>query len=185
MQLTQKAQDIVAQYLLPAQMAIDATTGNGHDCCFLAQQVGKEGKVFAFDVQQQALDSTSQRLQQQGLESQVQLILQGHEHLAEAVPQCYHGLIHTVMFNLGYLPHGDKTLTTCTNTTSQALQQANTLLHPHGIICVLAYRGHPGGAEEALAAEQTLKSMCSSSRHLSCFDSPGPRLLLLAPQKHV
>lgn len=34
---------------------IDATAGNGHDTVFLAQLVGRQGRVWAFDVQSSAL----------------------------------------------------------------------------------------------------------------------------------
>ena len=34
---------------------VDATTGNGHDTVFLAELVGVDGKVIAFDIQADAL----------------------------------------------------------------------------------------------------------------------------------
>ena len=185
MRLTEKAQQLVEQYLQPGQVAIDATAGNGHDTCFLAQQVGAEGKVFAFDIQQQALDSTALQLDQQQLDSQVQLFHLGHQHMRASIPSNLHGQIRAVMFNLGYLPHGDKDLTTTRHSTVPALQQAADLLHPQGILSVLGYRGHPGGREETATVEQTLLSLSTPHRHLSRFDSPGPVLFILAAHKHV
>lgn len=35
--------------------ALDGTAGNGHDTLFLAQTAGIRGKVWAFDIQPQAL----------------------------------------------------------------------------------------------------------------------------------
>ena len=34
---------------------IDATVGNGHDTIILAHLVGDQGKVFGFDIQEQAI----------------------------------------------------------------------------------------------------------------------------------
>jgi predicted methyltransferase len=185
MLLTEKAHELVQQHLQAGQVAIDATAGNGYDCCFLARQVGSTGKVFAFDIQQQALDSSTRLLQEQGLEKQVQLFLLGHEQLKKQLPDEYHAVVKAVMFNLGYLPLGDRNLTTARTTTLEGLRQAQAVLHPHGIITVLAYRGHPGGAEETEAVEQILQTMSGTGLHLSRFDSPGPILFALASQKHV
>lgn len=42
--------------------AVDATLGNGHDTCFLAEIVGDSGKVFGFDIQKEAIESSTTRL---------------------------------------------------------------------------------------------------------------------------
>lgn len=39
--------------------AVDATLGNGHDTCFLAEIVGDNGKVFGFDIQKEAIEMTT------------------------------------------------------------------------------------------------------------------------------
>ena len=184
MQLTQRAQSIVEQYLQPCQQAVDATAGNGHDSCFLARQVGARGRVFVFDIQQQALDSTASRLHDQGQAAQVTLVQRGHEHLLDEIPAMDHGHIQAVMFNLGYLPHGDKTRTTTSATTLPALAQARAVLAPGGIITVLAYRGHPGGQEEARAVEQQLRRLAGGGLQLSVIPSPGPVLFVLAPERY-
>ena len=41
---------------------IDATVGNGFDTCFLAEQGGKKGHVFGFDLQEQAIKNTRKYL---------------------------------------------------------------------------------------------------------------------------
>lgn len=184
MHLTELAHNILKQYFKPGDFAIDATAGNGHDSCFLARQVGVEGRVFAFDIQQQALDSTTDTLRTQALTERVTLIHRGHEHLLATLPPEYHGKIQTVMFNLGYLPGGDKNRKTTSATTLAALEQAAALLSPGGVITVLAYRGHPGGLEEAHVAEQKLGELARDGHHLSSIQSPGPVLLVLAPDPH-
>ncbi len=147
--LVQQAHQLLAELLQPGDIAIDATVGNGHDTLFLATRVGVSGKVYGFDIQQQALDSTWQRLEQAGEGGQVSLYHAGHETMGFVLPEAIAGKVKAVMFNLGYLPGGDKRRTTGASTTLGALQAALSLLAPGGVISLLAYTGHPGGREEA------------------------------------
>jgi hypothetical protein len=143
--LVSKAHFLVKPCLYPGALAIDATVGNGYDTLFLAEQVGATGKVFGFDIQQAALDTTRSRLDRANLSEYVTLILASHALMAEKIPVPYHGKISAVMFNLGYLPCGDKTIMTLTDSTLPALNSACQLLSSRGIISVLAYPGHAGG----------------------------------------
>jgi 16S rRNA C1402 N4-methylase RsmH len=183
MRLTHKAHAIISHYLQEGQLAVDATAGNGHDTLFLARRVGAAGRVFAFDIQKQALRATSARLEQAGLSSRVELIHDGHEHMAESLPPDSHGRLRAVMFNLGYLPHSDKATTTRVEHTLPALEQARRLLTPGGVISVLAYRGHPGGREESQAVKDALTGLAGGLQ-LSILESPGPVLMILAPDAH-
>ena len=147
--LVQQAHRVIAEVLRPGDIAIDATAGNGHDTLFLANCVGGVGKVYGFDIQQQALDSVWQRLDAAGASGQVSLYHAGHEVMAMLLPESVAARVKAVMFNLGYLPGGDKQRTTATSTTLAALQASLSLLAPGGVISLLAYTGHPGGREEA------------------------------------
>ena len=128
---------------------LDGTAGNGHDTLFLSQCVGGRGKVFAFDVQQTALDNTAERLQAAGCAQQVSLIHAGHERLADYVDTP----LAAAVFNFGYLPGGDKQLTTHADTSIAALQAATALLQPGGLLFATLYLGHPAGLIEANAVE--------------------------------
>ena len=147
--LVQQAHQAIAEILKPGDIAIDATVGNGHDTLFLATHVSATGKIYGFDIQQQALDSAWQRLDEAGQSGQVSLYHAGHEVMAMLLPESVAGGVKAVMFNLGYLPSGDKQRTTGASTTLAALQTALSLLAPGGVISLLAYTGHPGGREEA------------------------------------
>lgn len=144
-----QAHALLATVLRPGDIAIDATVGNGHDTLFLARLVGATGKVYGFDIQQQALDNAFHRLAEEGAAQQVSLYHAGHETMGFMVPEMSHGKVRAVMFNLGYLPGSDKQRTTRAPTTLTALQIALSLLAPGGVISLLAYTGHPGGREEA------------------------------------
>lgn len=143
--LVNKAHALVKNYLHQGAVAIDATVGNGYDTLFLAEQVGATGKVFGFDIQPTALDMTRSRLARANLSDCLTLCLASHALMAEKVPLSYHGKISAVMFNLGYLPGGDKTIMTVANSTLPALNSASRLLSIRGIITILAYPGHKGG----------------------------------------
>ncbi|HET6423373.1 MAG TPA: class I SAM-dependent methyltransferase [Planctomycetaceae bacterium] len=163
-------------------IVIDATAGNGHDALFLARTVGPRGKVYAFDIQREALDRTAARLAEAGI-SHVQLVHGDHAHLRDLVEPQHHGEIAAVMFNLGYLPRGDKTIITRAASTIAAIQAAMRLLRDGGTITILAYPGHAGGEEELAAVERLVtESLPTVSVETFSGDEGiriSPRLLVL------
>lgn len=146
--LVDYAHRILSSHLKPSDIAIDATVGNGYDMVFLAQAVGSTGKVYGFDIQEIALEMAGFQLKSKKCYAQAELILKSHAEMLTEVPESEHGHISLAMFNLGYLPHGDKSLTTQPDTSIRAMEAATELLKPQGVISILAYRGHMGGMEE-------------------------------------
>jgi predicted methyltransferase len=145
--------------LRSGDLAIDATVGNGHDTVFLAQTVGATGRVLGFDVQAAALGMAQDRLHRAGVSERVRLVQAGHETLGTHLP-CEGRRLRAVTFNLGYLPGGaDKTVVTRPETTVAALTAATRELGSGGIITVVLYTGHPGGAEEAAAVREWAKGL--------------------------
>ncbi|WP_424767178.1 class I SAM-dependent methyltransferase [Paenibacillus sp. sgz302251] len=147
----------IAERTMPGDTVIDATAGTGVDTLALAELVGAKGMVYAFDIQQEALDRTSERLSSIADSSKlpaVRLMLDNHTRMAEAVDAAAVGQTAAIMFNLGYLPGGnDLSVITEPGTTIAALHAAVDLLRPGGIVTCVLYPGHPGGAEEAAAVE--------------------------------
>lgn len=129
--------------LRPGDRVVDATCGNGQDTLFLAELVGETGHVWAFDIQEEALRRTGERLVAAGLDKRVNLLHAGHERLAELVA----GPIAAAVFNLGYLPAGDRSVTTAADTTITALRLAAELLAGGGLLLIAVYTGHDGGEE--------------------------------------
>lgn len=136
-------------------VVVDATMGNGYDTQFLAE-LG--ANVYAFDVQEEALNATEKRLDDAGIKNQifeknlsnlltepsVNLILSGHEKLSEYVKEP----IKAAIFNLGYLPKTDKSVVTRADTTLTALDALTNQLVVGGRIAIMIYYGHEGGMEE-------------------------------------
>lgn len=147
MKITEMAHLYVKTALQEGGVAVDATAGNGLDTLFLARQAGPEGRIYAFDIQEEALRRTSAVLQQENLLDRVRLIKAGHEQMSAHVTEA----VSAVMFNLGYLPGGDHRVVTGKETTLTALKAALTLLQNGGVITMVAYSGHPGGKEEQKA----------------------------------
>ena len=147
--ILKNARHLAARYmeeiLRPGDIAVDATMGNGKDTQFLCELVGETGRVYAFDVQEEALERTAARLEAAGLRARATLILAGHETMKENVPVSP----RAVMFNLGWLPGAAHIVTTRTETTMRAVQAALELVQPDGFvsICVLSRpRGRARGS---------------------------------------
>ncbi len=149
--LVKLAHSRILEVVKNSDTVIDATVGNGHDTLFLARAVGQRGKVFGFDVQKEALDHTWRQLQEHGMDRQVSLYHAGHEIMSTLLPEQLAGRVQAIMFNLGYLPGGNKSRITRAATTLAAVQTALQMLSAGGKVTVMAYTGHPGGQQEASA----------------------------------
>jgi predicted methyltransferase len=154
MSLVNKVHCLIKDHLQLTDIAIDATVGNGYDTLFLAQRVGKSGHVFGFDIQANALEITRKKLLSANLTACLTLIEANHALMTEKIPVQYQQKIKAIMFNLGYLPGGDKTLITRTDSTLLALAQACRLVSKQGVITVVTYPGHAGGETESQAVAQ-------------------------------
>lgn len=143
---TARAHREIAAVLHEGDLVIDATAGNGHDTVFLAKLVGETGEVVAFDVQEQAIVATRERLAAEGLLERVELV-----HASHLVIDAWADgeSVGAVMFNLGYLPGGDHAVITKTEDTLRALDLAKWVLRPGGILTIVCYPGHEGGDEES------------------------------------
>ena len=138
------AREVLERAVRPGDTVIDATMGNGHDTLTLCEAVGPEGRVYAFDIQEAAVAETEALLDSHRMRERVRLIHAGHEHMAEYVEDP----VQAVVFNLGWLPGGDHSITTCWETTERAVQAALELLKPGGVLVICAYPGHAEGDRE-------------------------------------
>jgi glycine oxidase len=156
--LTEVAHSLIRAVLKPGDIAVDATVGNGHDTQFLATCVGSFGHVYGFDIQAVAIEATRQRLASVGFEN-VTLLHRSHAEMHEALAERNVENVKAVTLNLGYLPSGDKAVTTQCDSTNAAIRGGLSLLARGGIMTILAYTGHAGGNEEACAVEGLLKGL--------------------------
>ena len=146
--LLNEAHGILLQLIHPQDIMVDATMGNGHDTLFLSS-IARE--VYAFDIQEQALIKTKEKV---GALSHVHLIHDSFEHIHHYVKN-YRGVI----FNLGYLPQGDPSITTMHEVTIKTLGMIASHLPKEGFIQVIVYPGHPEGTIEAEAIDDWLTTL--------------------------
>jgi predicted methyltransferase len=140
-------------------VAIDATVGNGHDTRLLAELVGPQGVVYGFDVQPMAIESA--RHATADVSDGIRFVHAGHESMIEHIDQNHVGAVSAVVFNLGYLPGGDKSLTTSAETTTLAVEKSLQVLRSGGVLTVVCYR-HPEGDRELSALRELMQILPQS-----------------------
>lgn len=141
-----KARQLLEINMDKNDLVIDATIGNGNDTLFLCN-LAHRGHVFGFDIQQIAIEKTDALLQENN-KSNYTLHHASHDLMSDYLAE-YSGKISAAIFNLGYLPNGDKSITTKTETTIKAIKSALSLLKENGIILIVAYPHEEGKSEAA------------------------------------
>lgn len=134
---------------------IDATCGNGRDTLALAQLTltSESGKVIAMDLQAAAIAKAQELLRRELSEELYARIEWIHGCHSQWPSKLFHPPPRLIVYNLGYLPGGNKSLTTQTKTTWSSVEQAMSPLLPGGCLSITCYPGHP----EGLAEERHLK----------------------------
>ncbi len=144
-QLTEVNSLFLAQYVSFGDTVIDGTMGNGIDSLKLIRLIGDEGKLYSFDIQREAVNRTEKLLIREKINKDCfVLINDSHENIYRyvSVP------ISAAVFNLGYLPEGDHSITTESRSTLIALKSCLNLLKKNGIISIMLYEGHLKGSKE-------------------------------------
>ncbi len=151
----------ILNHLREGDVAVDFTMGNGYDTEFLSRTVGENGHVYAFDIQAQAVESTRRRLLETGCPQNYTLIHDSHENVRKYVDRPF----RAGMFNLGWLPGGDKSITTLRKSTMPAIEAAIDLMDRDAILNVAVYPGHEEGDAEG---KMICDYLAGISRHKVC-----------------
>lgn len=153
-------------------IVIDATCGNGHDSLFLSELNPKH--LLGIDIQEEAIAATRERVKE------IELFQMSHETFPEKIEK---ESITLIVYNLGYLPGGDKTLMTQTETTLNSLEAATELIQKGGLISVTCYPGHEEGKKEEQAILEWAKDLdprkWNVCHHTFCNRQEAPSLLLI------
>lgn len=124
------------EHLSPGDVVIDATCGNGHDTYFLSQL---SCQVYSLDIQPQALEKAKR------LGSNATFLLLSHVFIDDVpIPKAP----RLIVYNLGYLPGGDKTITTQCETTLSSIKKSLQMLPSNGAVSITCYPGHDEGFRE-------------------------------------
>ena len=157
--------DFLKQTVHPGAFCIDATAGKGRDTALLCRLAGPEGKVLAFDIQQEAIDQTRALLEQEGLQADV--FLDSHANMERYAPA---GSVDCIVFNFGRLPGGDPHIVTKADSSLQAIDAGLRLLKPGGIMAIALYYGKENGYEERDAILTHVKTLDDRKCSVLCCE---------------
>lgn len=177
-------QHLWKQLIASGDIIIDATMGNGKDTLVIGQILSSlgGGTLFSLDIQEKALENTQALLQEHlpNYSSFVHLLLSCHTAFPKEIKT---GSVKLIVYNLGYLPGANKTLTTMTPTTMISVEKAIELLCPGGVMSLTCYPGHPEGACELQALQSMLslldKKLYCVTHHYWMNRSQSPSLILV------
>mgnify|MGYP004574427409 FL=1 len=156
----------ILAHIKAGDVCADFTMGNGHDTAFLSKTVGENGKVYAFDIQESAVEGTASNLEKWNCPKNYTLIHDSHHNAKKYISE----KIKAGMFNLGYLPGSvDKTVTTMRKTTLPAVKDAIEMLDNDGILLVAVYPGHTEGTLEGIELEEYFSSIDRHEMSISKF----------------
>ena len=150
----------------PSDNVIDATCGNGKDTLFLSKLL-PNGKIFCFDIQKKAIENTFSLLKEnleKDFTKRIFFINNSHEDFSsieKSIP------IKLIVYNLGYLPGGDKNITTKTSSTLESINNALKIITQDGAISITCYP-HKEGLKEQEAILKFLESL-NSPKYSICF----------------
>lgn len=156
---------VLLDKLRTAKYIVDATVGNGNDTLYLAANSPAAAKLYAFDIQQVALDIAQRKLAAENLADKTTFILANHATLDQFIDE----KVDVAMFNLGYLPGGDHAVTTIAKTTITAITKVLAILSLNGLVGIIAYPGHDQGSEEYYSLVDYLQKLPVEKFTVGCY----------------
>lgn len=171
-----RTKQILRKRIKKNDLVIDATIGRGNDTLFLCKLVSK-GHVYGFDIQDDAIVSTKRLLDQPKLNNYT-LFLENHVHMYYHLKHL-EGKIKAILFNLGYLPKGNKTITTMSQNTVKAIDQGLSLLCNTGFILMTIYKHQEGLREESAILEyiEKHKNTIKTEKYYNTDNKEAPYLI--------
>lgn len=154
----QIAHKAISGHVKPGDFCIDATAGRGRDTAFLCSLVGEGGRVLAFDIQPEAVESTNSLLAQKGFSEIARVVLDSHSNMGRYADA---GTVSCITFNFGWLPAGDHNIFTRAETSIPAIEQGLKLLRPGGLMSLCIYYGRECGFDERDALLEYLETLDS------------------------
>lgn len=136
------AHDLLTRNIKEGDTVVDATCGNGYDTVFLAKLTGSQGKIYACDIQLEAIESTRNHAKD------FDNITYIHDNHAQVTSYIDEEKIDGAIFNLGYLPKSNKDIITLGHSTIKSIDSMLELLNPKKLIVIVIYHGHEGGKDE-------------------------------------
>lgn len=140
---------------------IDATCGNGNDSLFLAEHY-PQSQIIGFDIQPLAIENSQNRCSHC---NNVEFILDSHGNVDNYVQSN----VSLAIFNLGYLPRGEQSITTIASSTITAIEKILARLVEGGGIIITLYRGQ-NNVEETDTVLSYLRTINKDFYIVSMYD---------------
>ncbi len=147
---------VIDESVQEGDLCVDATAGRGFDTLHLCRLVGDSGHVTAFDIQQEAVDSTKALLEENGMSHRADVLLRSHSEMDAVLEE---ETVSLMTFNFGWLPKGDHTINTRSETSIAAIEKGLQLLKNGGIMTLIIYYGRETGFEERDAILEYLPTL--------------------------
>ncbi|MDU1315061.1 MAG: class I SAM-dependent methyltransferase [Clostridium septicum] len=138
---------IIKDFLERKNIAIDATLGNGHDTDFLSEIFNK---VYSFEIQKDPCELYNKKAL-----NNVEVINDSHDKFIEYI----NDNVDCIMYNLGFLPGGNKEITTLHETSIKSIKQGLEILNHGGIMTICIYKGHDEGKKEESCILEYIKTL--------------------------
>lgn len=138
---------IIKDFVHNKKVAIDGTLGNGYDTDFLSSLFDK---VYAFDIQKEACENYIAKNK-----GNVNIINDSHHLFNNYINE----KVDCIMYNLGFLPGGNKEITTLHKTSLESIRAGLDILNNGGIMTICIYRGHNEGKLEETCILEYLKTL--------------------------
>ena len=171
-----KVKEICEEYIKDTDYVIDMTIGNGFDTLTLCNITSK-GMVFGFDIQKDAINNTNNLLKSNNLDN-YKLFLESHENINIKLKD-YQNKIKLILFNLGYLPKGDKTIMTNHQSTLKALINSFNMLKDDGLILIVFYPHEEGKMEAKTVKNYLQKENINYTEYHNTNNINAPYLLVI------
>ncbi len=162
------AHDYLKSSVQQGEIVVDATLGNGHDSLLLSEIVGENGRVIAFDIQEEAIETSKALFKSHG-KTNIHCFLKGHEQAEKALTELNVKEIGGAIFNLGYLPNSNHEITTEGKTTIAAFEQLFKRLKRKRYIVFVVYPGHAEGKREKNELLSYFKQFPSSTADIITY----------------
>lgn len=146
---------LIKTYVKEHHICLDGTVGNGNDTMKILNALNGTGKIYGFDIQEDAINHTESLIFDRNYNTEVLLIKDSHEYVDRYIKE----RINFAIYNLGYLPGGDKHIKTDHTSTIISIRKVLDLLAPNGILLITVYLGHPGGMDEYKAINDYLETL--------------------------
>lgn len=161
--LTKHCHQFLSSRSYPDGVFVDMTVGKGKDLSFLVDLAGHRlDHLMAIDIQDAALAQSVNLIKEKGFDLAAESIQwrQGsHECIHKWLmdwPMAEKG-VSLALYNLGYLPGSDKSITTQSASTLKSLEGLMPWICPGGGISLMVYPGHETGRLESLEIDRFLE----------------------------